>query len=100
MKKLISIIIPVYNEEENVNRCYQKLIKVTHEMSTNYNFEFIFTDNSSSDNTFDVLKSLQKINKKVRVFKLSKNFGYQRSIWTGYSLSRGDAAIEFDCDSS
>ena len=98
MKKLISIIIPVFNEEENIDSCYEKLKMVCDQLNKKYNFEFIFTDNASTDKTFTILKSLQKSDKNIRIFKLSKNFGYQRSIWTGYTLARGDAAIEFDCD--
>src|SRR6185312_7628154 len=97
MKKLISIVIPVYNEEQNIHNCFNQLKTVVDELS-NYRFEFIFTDNHSIDNTFAILKELAASDDRVRVFRFSKNFGYQKSILTGYQKSNGDAAIAFDCD--
>jgi dolichol-phosphate mannosyltransferase len=67
-------------------------------LNDQYNFEFVITDNCSTDNTFSLLQELAASDRRVRVFRFSRNFGYQKSIWTGYSKARGDAAIEFDCD--
>ena len=52
----------------------------------------------STDNSFDLLKKIAKQDVRFRIFKLSRNYGYQKSIWTGYCKAKGDAAIEFDCD--
>jgi dolichol-phosphate mannosyltransferase len=97
-KKLISIITPIYNEEENINWYYEKITKEIDRLSDKYDFEIVLTDNCSTDNTFELLEKLARKDKRIRVFKFSRNFGYQKSIWTGYSKAKGDAAIEFDCD--
>lgn len=96
-KKLISIVIPVFNEEQNVQICYKRVAKVTDSLKE-YKFEFIFTDNHSDDSTFAELKKIAKKDERVRVFRFSKNFGFQKSIWTAYSKAKGDAAIQLDVD--
>ena len=97
MSPLVSIIVPVFNEQDNIFTCYQRLVATTDNID-DIRFEFIFTDNCSTDNSFSELAKLAKKDERVRVFRFSRNFGYQRSIWTGYSKARGEAAIEFDCD--
>lgn len=94
---LISIVVPVFNEEENVEFFYKRLCDVCSKLD-NYDFEFIFTDNASVDQTFSILEKISKDDSRVRVFSFSRNFGYQRSILLGYQKANGDAAIEFDCD--
>ena len=97
-KKLISIVIPVLNEEDNINHTFNQLQKIFVTLE-NYSLEVVFTDNASSDNSFATLQSLQqKYPDIVRVFRFSKNFGYQASILTGYKKARGDAIIQLDCD--
>src|SRR5256885_9460553 len=98
-KKLISIVIPVYNEEENVRAAYSAVNEVfATSLGNRYDWEFVFTDNRSTDRTFPILVALASENARVRVLRFSKNFGYQKSIWTGYCHARGDAAIQIDCD--
>lgn len=97
-KKLISIIVPVYNEEENIHLLYERVQGVICSLSDSYEFELIFTDNHSKDNSFRILKELAEKDQRVKVIRFSRNFGYQRSIYTGYSTASGDAAIQLDCD--
>lgn len=97
-KKLISIITPVFNEEQALDKYYDRIIKVIDKLSNNFDFEIIFTDNCSTDNTFKKLQEFAKKNSKIRIFSFSKNFGYQKSIWFGYYKSRGDIALELDAD--
>jgi dolichol-phosphate mannosyltransferase len=97
-KKLISIVTPVFNESANIDYYFEKMNPVLETLASKYNFEFIFTDNRSTDNTYSKLKKLAVDDKRIRVFRFSRNFGYQKSIFTGYSLAKGDATIEFDCD--
>ncbi|MEK7989609.1 MAG: glycosyltransferase family 2 protein [Thiotrichaceae bacterium] len=97
-KKLISIIIPCYNEEENVHRAFNIVKQIFDTELKNYDFEVIFTDNHSEDNTFTELKKIAKKHKNVRVARFSRNFGFNKSVLTGYRLARGDAAIQMDCD--
>jgi len=92
-----SIVVPVYNEEAAVETCYKRLTKVFSELPS-CDYELIFTDNRSSDRTFELLSQLHATDSRVRVFKFSKNFGYQRSILEGYRRACGDFAIQVDCD--
>ena len=96
-KKLISICIPVLNEEANIQLAYDKLINVLAGL-TEYDFEFMFTDNASQDTTYQKIEKLAKQDKRVRLVRFSKNHGYQKSILTGYFLANGDAVIQLDCD--
>lgn len=97
MKK-ISIIVPVYNEEHNVINAYNALKLNMDALRTKYEYEIIFTDNHSTDKSFKLLREIAKNDARVKVVRFSRNFGYQKSIYTGYMLSSGDAAIQFDCD--
>jgi dolichol-phosphate mannosyltransferase len=98
VKKTISFVIPVFNEEENVIPCYEKLVSKSNILKDKFSFEFIFTDNHSDDKTFELLKDLNAHDNRVKVYRFSKNFGYQKSILTGYFKSKGDACIQIDCD--
>ena len=97
-KKLISLVIPVFNEEENVDPLYRAVLPVMTRLENKYEFELLFTDNHSTDQTFEVIQNLAKNDRRIRAFRFSRNFGFQRSIFTGYSLARGVAAIQLDCD--
>lgn len=97
MKK-ISIVVPVYNEEENIQTLYDRVDKISKLLIDTYEFEFIFTDNHSEDNSFFILKQLSETDPRIKVIRFSRNFGYQRSIITGYSFASGEAAIQLDCD--
>lgn len=97
-KKLISLVIPVFNEEENIFPLYEAVIPIINDCTVKYDFELIFTDNHSVDSTFAKLSELRECDSRVRVFRFSRNFGYQKSILTGYLKARGDALIQLDCD--
>lgn len=96
-RPLISIVVPVFNEELNVAPFHQAVATIAATLPL-YRFEFIFTDNHSTDATFACLKSLAQADARIRVYRFSRNFGYQRSIMTGYLQARGAAAIQLDCD--
>jgi dolichol-phosphate mannosyltransferase len=97
-RRVVSFIIPVFNEEPNIMPLHQALMDVLAPLSSLYEFEFIFTDNHSSDGTFEKLEELAAHDDRIRVLRFSKNFGYQKSIFTGYLAAKGDAAIQLDCD--
>lgn len=97
-KKLISLCVPVLNEEMNIDDLYKAVLSVMARLANKYDFELIFTDNHSTDNTYGKLCELAHNDSRVRVFRFSRNFGHQRSILTGYLKSRGDAVIQLDCD--
>lgn len=94
---LISIIVPVYNEEANVERAHADICKVFSE-AKDVEIEFIFADNHSTDQTFEKLKALAGRDPRVRVLRYARNFGFNRSVLTGYRHAKGDAAIQVDCD--
>lgn len=97
MKPLISIVVPVFNEEDNVERTYRELKRVTAELDE-YEFEFVFTDNHSTDSTFQKLYEIAMTDTTVRLVRFARNFGFQKSVLTGYRLARGAAAIQIDAD--
>jgi glycosyltransferase involved in cell wall biosynthesis len=95
---LISIVLPAYNEELNIRPLFERLHPILAQLSDRFRFEFVVTDNHSTDRTFAVLQEVAASDPRVRVFRFSKNFGFQRSILTGYMQCRGDAAIQLDVD--
>lgn len=97
-RPLISIVVPVFNEELNVEPFYTEVNKSLEPLSGEYEFEFVFTDNHSTDRTFAILGELASRDPRISVYRFSKNFGYQRSIMTGYTRARGAAAIQLDVD--
>jgi glycosyltransferase involved in cell wall biosynthesis len=97
-RKLISIVIPVFNEEANIEPLYAALNPVLDQLKAQYDFELLFTDNHSTDGTFDILRRLSLKDMRLRVLRFSRNFGFQRSIYTGYIHAQGDAAVQIDCD--
>ena len=92
-KPLISVIVPVFNEVENVRPLYQRLSAVFDGLKKRFDFEIVFTDNHSDDGTFNALAELAETDKRIRVFRFSKNFGFQRSIMTGYLKARGESGL-------
>jgi len=97
-RPLVSIVVPVFNEELNVGPFHAAVTRVAESLADHYRFEFVFTDNHSTDSTFERLRSLALADSRIRVYRFSRNFGYQRSIMTGYIQARGEAAIQLDCD--
>lgn len=97
-KPLISIVVPVYNEEPNIRPFYECINPILAHLANHFRFEFVFTDNHSTDRSFALLAEIATRDPRVRVFRFSRNFGFQRSILTGYTRCRGDAAIQLDVD--
>lgn len=96
-KKLISIVIPCFNEEENVREAYTALRNVSVKISK-YRFEFLFVDNGSTDATRKLIHSLVAKDKKVKGIYLSRNFGPESSTQAGLDNAKGDAVIIYECD--
>ena len=94
--KHISIVIPVYNEKENIEELYARLTKA--QSSFSYPFEIIFVNDGSSDDSFDIMRSLAASNKNVKAINLSRNFGHQIAIKAGLKYVSGDAAVVMDAD--
>lgn len=96
--KTISIIVPVYNEEGNIQSAYRELTKTMVGLSPRYDYEIIFTDNHSLDDTFARLAEIAAVDPRVKVLRFARNFGFNRSVLTGYRNAAGDCAIQIDCD--
>jgi dolichol-phosphate mannosyltransferase len=96
-RRLISLVMPVYNEEENIPKAYEVLCALFDKLGR-YDLELIFTDNHSDDGTFAILEALAQRDDRVKVLRFNRNYGFQRSLLTGYRHAGGDAAIQFDCD--
>lgn len=97
MKK-ISIVVPCYNEEENVVPMSQALSKVMRDELGSYDYEIIFIDNCSSDGTRSLLTEICRNDKKVKAIFNAKNFGPMNSPYYGLCQAQGDCAILFCCD--
>lgn len=91
--KLITILTPCYNEEENVREVYERTRAVFESTLSNYNYEHLFIDNASRDNTVAILKEIAKDDKRVRIIVNARNFGHIRSPFHALMQSRGDAVI-------
>jgi dolichol-phosphate mannosyltransferase len=98
MTPLVSLVVPVLNEEANIPRLYERVNSIIAGLGDRYRWELVFTDNHSSDRTFELLSALAAQDSRVRVLRFSRNFGYQRSILTGYLNASGDGVIQLDCD--
>jgi len=90
-KKLISIVTPCFNEEDNVNELYQRICKVME--ASSYDYEHIFIDNASTDSTVQKVKTLAMTDTRVKLIVNARNFGHIRSPYYGILQSRGDACI-------
>ncbi len=97
MKK-ISIIIPCYNEEENVGPMAQALTDMFAKDLPNYDYEIVFIDNDSSDLTRPKLRQICKENKKVKAIFNAKNFGQFSSPYYGMLQTTGDCTVSMCCD--
>ncbi len=92
----ISVVIPIYNEEENVTLLYDELTGVMKSMDSRY--EIIFIDDGSSDTTLSILKSIQASDTDVAVIQFRKNFGQTAAMSAGFDYARGDVIITMDGD--
>jgi len=96
-KKLVTIGIPCYNEEENVELFYKKIISIIKEIKP-YQFRILFVDNGSTDKTETKIKSLIKKDKKIIGIFLSRDFGPEASVQAVLNYAPGDALITLSCD--
>lgn len=98
MKKLISVLIPCYNEEENVVPMSEAVTELFEKELPQYDYEILFIDNASTDNTRPLLREICKRNPKVKVIMNAKNFGQFNSPFHGMLQTTGDCTITMVCD--
>ena len=97
MKK-VSVIVPMYYEEEVAEECYKRLKKVLEGLSEKYLYEIIFINDGSKDKTLNILENIAQDNKNVKVISFSRNFGHQCAVTAGLKYITGDAIVIIDAD--
>jgi len=97
MKK-ITILTPCFNEEGNIKKLYDEVKKVMIESLADYEYDHLFVDNCSNDNTLAILKEIASIDKNVKIIVNSRNFGPIRSFQNGIIEADGDAVISMFAD--
>ena len=97
MKKLISYIFPIYNEYGNIDHLY-KTMKELLNQNNKYDYEMIFVNDGSQDNSLEKLLQLQKVDERVTVINFARNFGHQVAVTAGLDHVNGDAVIIMDSD--
>lgn len=97
MKKLLSVVVPCYNEQEAIPYFYKEINNTSLDLS-NVDFEFIFVNDGSVDKTLEVLKKLSKKDKRVKYISFSRNFGKEAAMYAGLEHSKGDFVTIMDCD--
>ena len=95
-KKLISIVVPRYNEELTVEKFYSEAVSVFN--GYKHDIEILFVDDGSHDKTFEIINQLAQNDKRVKGLSFSRNFGHQSAIMCGFAHAKGDAIVELDCD--
>ena len=97
MKKLISVVISCYNEEEVLPIFYEEIDKVSKKLDS-VNFEFLFVDDGSKDKTLSVIKDLSKDDSRVKYISFSRNFGKEAAMLAGLTYAKGDYVAVMDAD--
>lgn len=97
MNKLLSLIVPVFNEEEVLPVSYARMSAAMQAL-TGYDYEIIYVNDGSRDGTMKQLRAIAGEHKEVRVISFSRNFGHQLAVTAGMDNARGDALIIIDAD--
>lgn len=95
--KSISILIPAYNEEDVLEQCYQRTVHVINKLE-NFNFEVLFVNDGSKDQTLSIIKSFRMIDDRISYVDLSRNFGKETAMIAGLDYATGDAVVLMDAD--
>ena len=91
----VSVLLPVFNEEENIAELYQRLVAV---LEGSGDYELLFVNDGSRDRSAEIIRDLQSANPRVTLINLSRNFGHQAAITAGLDCSAGKAVIILDSD--
>ncbi|OGQ61243.1 MAG: glycosyltransferase [Deltaproteobacteria bacterium RIFCSPLOWO2_12_FULL_38_8] len=94
--ELITVVVPVYNEETGLNEFYKRLSTVLKTLDLDY--EIIFVNDGSTDHSIDILHKLKLIDTHIKIISFSRNFGHQIAIKAGIDFATGDALIIMDAD--
>ena len=92
----VSIIIPLYNEEESLLALYDKITNVL--KNENLSYEIIFIDDGSKDDSLNILKNLHSKDKNIKIYSFQKNYGKSAALSQGFKKASGDIVITMDAD--
>ena len=96
-KKLVSILIPAYNEEEVLPLLFKRLDTLASDNYA-YRFEFLFINDGSRDRTLEIIQSQAKKDKRISYVNFSRNFGKETAMLAGFDYAKGDAVVNIDAD--
>ena len=96
-KKLLSVVVPCYNEEQALPIFYEEVCKVLNDIEQ-LDYEIIFVDDGSTDKTLSIMKAYNKLDKKVRFVSFSRNFGKEAAMLAGLESSKGEYVTLMDAD--
>lgn len=97
MEKIISVVVPCYNEEEVIKDFYTEVARVFEKLK-NYKYELVFVNDGSNDKTLEILKELKKADRDIKIISFSRNFGKESAIYAGLENSKGDLVVVIDAD--
>ena len=97
-KCFISIVLPIYNESDNLSLFYSELCKAVVHLEDRYDFEMIMINDGSIDNSWQKIRSLAQSDQRIKAICLSRNFGHQVALTVGYDIAAGQAIISMDTD--
>lgn len=98
MRKLITVVVPTYNEELNIENVYDRVSKVMRENLSGYDYEIMYVDNHSLDTTREKILRLAQKDDRVKAIFNAKNFGYVKNVFYGISQAQGDCAVLLHAD--
>ena len=96
--KTLSIVVPAYNEEEVIELFYKKVKEIVDRIKEKYEYEIVFVDDGSTDNTLNILKKLRESDKNINIISFSRNFGKEAGMYAGLENSSGDIVVILDAD--
>ncbi len=98
VNKLISIIVPVYNEESSLPVFFKRIRKVVDSLESKYRFKVLLIDDGSKDQSWKLIREISRNDDCFSGIRLSRNFGHQAALSCGYDLASGDALVSIDSD--
>jgi polyisoprenyl-phosphate glycosyltransferase len=96
--KLISIIVPVYNEESSLPFFFERIRKIFDNLETKYRFKVLLVDDGSRDRSWKMIRDISQSDERFSGIRLSRNFGHQAALSCGYEFASGDALVSIDSD--
>jgi glycosyltransferase involved in cell wall biosynthesis len=97
-KKIISIVLPIFNEEANISYIYQELVTTLSAVQERYSYEIIMVDDGSSDKSWSTIRQISEVDKNVVGVHFSRNFGKEIALSAGIDACVGDCVITMDSD--